>query len=294
MTSNSGNTSAAGRSGSGTDGLITFSARAIGGVARARSGAKPLGGALRSAPEARAAAIGRLPLLQGSTEEDVSILARASRTQLLPRGACLPRATLRDVCVFLTGGLAKTVVSREDVDGELVLDVHGAGDLVSEAWRGEDSSEFVVAVEDSSALLIAYRELEDVWAGNTTLAKRFLQWSSRRHARLSAFAVQNACLDVGERLYCRLAELAHRHGRVTPEGLVVDHGLTQREVADFAFASRENVNRQLGKWQDNGWIGVRRRSIVILNSEALSRSVSPMARRVGLGVGDGRCALVEA
>lgn len=261
--------------------------------AAARAGGS---GSAAAAPglAARVEALRGIDLLGDCTDAERLRLAGASTLRRAARGRTLVDAGGDHGCVLLVRGLAKTSVSRAGMDGELVLDVTGPGGLVDEACLSPLSRVRVgaaVAVTECSVLSVARRTLREVLLANARFAARVVEELAARHVRAEALAVQNATLDIAERLYCRVVELAVLRGRRTRAGIVVEHGLTQGELAAFANASRENTNRRLSEWRRAGWIEAGRRSLVVVDAEALGASVGADARRVGFGSGDGRLPL---
>jgi CRP-like cAMP-binding protein len=51
----------------------------------------------------------------------------------------------------------------------------------------------------------------------------------------------------------------------------VEHGSTQKELAQLVGSTRESVNKALGDFSDRGWIHVDGKSVLIKESERLSR-----------------------
>lgn len=245
----------------------------------------------------KADAIGALAVFDDCGDDGRTQLAEASTLRRLRRGASLDPQLVNAHLVAVVRGFVRTSIARDDLDRELILDVFGNGDVVSDwCWGSSDlaGGGAVVALEDSVLLLSPRRALERMLLAETGASIRFLHVLAGAGARAVALATQNACLAMGDRLYCRLVELAHRRGRSTAQGLLVEHGLAQWELAAFTSASRENVNRQLNEWRARGWIELQRRAFVLRDAEALSQAVSPTARRVGFGAGNGRLPLPSA
>jgi CRP-like cAMP-binding protein len=92
-------------------------------------------------------------------------------------------------------------------------------------------------------------------------------------------AAQNACLEVGDRLYRRLVEFSMRRAQPLPGGAVrIDHGLFQSELAACVGASRESVNRQLAAWRSQGLLEPGRRYVIVKDPLGLAMAVSRAAR----------------
>ena len=66
-------------------------------------------------------------------------------------------------------------------------------------------------------------------------------------ARATAIASDLAWFGVSERIERRLIDLASRIGRPTPGGTVIPVRLTQDDLASMVGATRETVNRSLGR-----------------------------------------------
>lgn len=259
--------------------------------------AAPRAAAGSRAPEAATTLAARLEtlrtldLFRDCSDGERQRLAAASQLRRVVRGRAVAPDRSEHGCFVLVRGFVKTTVARDGMDGELIVDVHGAGDIVDEScWSAQDRERIgeAVAVMDCSVLAVSRRTLREVVETNARVASRLLQAAADRHARALALAAQNARFDIADRLYCRLAELAHLRGVTTRAGIVIDHGLTQGELAAFTNASRENTNRRLSAWRRNGWIVAERRTLRVADPDALGASVGAEARRVGFGAGDGR------
>jgi CRP/FNR family transcriptional regulator, cyclic AMP receptor protein len=82
--------------------------------------------------------------------------------------------------------------------------------------------------------------------------------------------VEFAAYDVLGRVARRIDELAES-GTETAEGIEIDAGLSQEDLAAWTAASREAVSKALGAMRTLGWIETRRRVIVVLDRGALRR-----------------------
>ena len=77
--------------------------------------------------------------------------------------------------------------------------------------------------------------------------------------------------DVPGRVAKALIDLGERFGKETPEGLYVNHDLTQEELAQLVGASRETVNKALADFAGRNWIRLDGRAVLILDVERLSK-----------------------
>ncbi|MGA1999639.1 MAG: Crp/Fnr family transcriptional regulator [Terriglobales bacterium] len=76
--------------------------------------------------------------------------------------------------------------------------------------------------------------------------------------------------DVGRRVEFALSELVRTMGISTPGGIVVAHGIGQRELAELAGTTIFTVSRELTKLQRQGILEKQRGRIVVLQLEKLS------------------------
>lgn len=76
-------------------------------------------------------------------------------------------------------------------------------------------------------------------------------------------------MSVRERLIRVLLELGEEHGVREDAGLRIDLWLSQQDLADMVEASREKVNRELGRLARRGLIQVERCRITLFNVAAL-------------------------
>ncbi len=77
--------------------------------------------------------------------------------------------------------------------------------------------------------------------------------------------------DVPTRLAGILVDLA---GRVAPSDDAIELPISQHELAEWCGASREAVTKALGTFRSRGWVRTGRRSITVLDLEALRSRAS--------------------
>jgi CRP/FNR family transcriptional regulator, nitrogen oxide reductase regulator len=76
--------------------------------------------------------------------------------------------------------------------------------------------------------------------------------------------------DVGRRVELALSELVRTIGVVTPGGVVIAHGIGQKELAELAGTTIFTVSRELTKLQRQGILEKQRGRIVVLRLEKLA------------------------
>ena len=75
--------------------------------------------------------------------------------------------------------------------------------------------------------------------------------------------------DVPGRVAKALIDLGLKFGVKKDEGFLVNHDLTQEELAQLVGASRETVNKALADFAQRGWIRLEARAVMVLDYDRL-------------------------
>jgi CRP-like cAMP-binding protein len=175
-----------------------------------------------------------------------------------------------DHVVVLLAGRAK--VSSYTADGkEVVLAVRGPGELLGDfsALDGATRSATVSALEPIEALIIPSERFVGYLEDHARLAILLLQTWSRRVRDADRKRVEFGAYDTPGRVARRLLELVDRYGEGDGSGMRIDLSLTQDELAGWTGSSREAVSKALREFRDRGWIETGRRTIKVLDVQAL-------------------------
>lgn len=127
-----------------------------------------------------------------------------------------------------------------------------------------------VAVDDTTTLEVPI----DIFLAHMTADPasirgmiRLLATSQRRRIEGHARMVFS---DVPGRVAGALMDLADAFGQAAGQSRVVQHGLTQQELAEFVGASRETVNKVLADFTRRGWIDVSQRAVTVREPDLLA------------------------
>jgi CRP/FNR family cyclic AMP-dependent transcriptional regulator len=176
-----------------------------------------------------------------------------------------------DLYIVLSG---KVKLSRKSHLGrELLVSVLGPGEQFGElsVFDPGPRTATVIAVTHVHLARLPKRALETWIRQYPEIGLQLLHVLARRLRRTDNTVRDLIFVDVPGRLAKQLLQLAGRFGSPTGEALVVNHDLTQEELAQLVGASRETVNKALADFSQRGWIRVDGRSIAILNRERLAR-----------------------
>jgi CRP-like cAMP-binding protein len=128
-----------------------------------------------------------------------------------------------------------------------------------------------IAITDVRVVSMDRDALRSLMTGDPEAAEQLLRVLVRR-LRLNDTALTTLISTDGPgRLAKQLLQLAERFGRPEGDGLRVNHGLTQEEIAHLIGASRETVNKALANFTHRGWIRVDGKSVLIREPERLAR-----------------------
>lgn len=168
----------------------------------------------------------------------------------------------------------KIKLGQSSVDGrESLLAVLGPGEMFGELsfFDPGKRAASAVALTDAVVLGLGNEQLRPWLTGRTEVAAALLQGLARRLRRSNEALADLVFSDVPGRVAKALMELGEKFGRVTPEGLLVTHDMTQEELAQLVGASRETVNKALADFAQRGWIRLESRQVLVLDVERLGR-----------------------
>ena len=108
-------------------------------------------------------------------------------------------------------------------------------------------------------------------AENPKVALNLLASLAQRLRRTNEAVGDLVFSDVPGRVAKALIDLGERFGKKTDEGLLVNHDLTQEELAQLVGASRETVNKALADFAGRNWLKLDGRAVLITDLERLSK-----------------------
>jgi CRP-like cAMP-binding protein len=188
-------------------------------------------------------------------------LAEAGRSVALTRGKKLfARGDAADAAyAIITGELEVTI---EGLDGRPVFIAHlGAGDVVGElgVLDGVARSTDVIATRKTELWRIDRAHVLDALTNEPESALALLGILARRIRDTDALVDRNASMEMGKRL-ARLLLDESTHGRII---------YTQSDLAHLIGATREAVNRKLGRWRKEKWIELNHTGLHVIDRPAL-------------------------
>ena len=163
-------------------------------------------------------------------------------------------------------------ISTFSEDGkEVIFAILESGDFFGETTLldGLPRSATCTAIEDSQMIAIERRHFIPFLEQNQTLAIHLLSLLSQRLRGADEQMEGITFFSLTARLARKLLSLAAEHGDVVDTKIVIAMNISQHELANMIFVSRESVNKQLSQWVKEGLISLSPRIIVIEDKEQL-------------------------
>ncbi|HVE97700.1 MAG TPA: Crp/Fnr family transcriptional regulator [Mycobacteriales bacterium] len=214
-----------------------------------------------------------VPLFAGLGDGDWAALSARLATVRVRRGDAVFHEGDAGDCLFVVlEGKAK--ISRTAQDGrENLLAVLGPGDLLGELslFDSLDRTATAAAITDLTLSRLGERDFHSYLDDRPAVARALLRVLARRLRDTNAAMADLVFTDVPGRVAKALLGLADRFGTATADGCLVQHDLTQEELAQLVGASRETVNKALSDFANRGWLRLDGRSVVLLDATRLER-----------------------
>lgn len=207
-------------------------------------------------------------------ERSLAALRRIGRQRRFDRGASLTReGVVHDHVVLIEDGWATLSVAADD-DTEMVIGVRGPGDLLGELavidGPGTGRAATITARSDLRALVVPGADFLGLVDTDSSLRTALLRDLSQRLRQSGTRLAQQATSTVEQHLARLVLELAERAGQSTADGLVLDLGLTQYDLAGLVGASRDAVAKALASLRRAGLVRTSRRTLVVVDAAALA------------------------
>jgi CRP/FNR family transcriptional regulator, cyclic AMP receptor protein len=223
-------------------------------------------------PSARRTVLDKSQLLAGLEAADLdAVLSRAVVRRAARNAVVVRRGDPTAGLIIIVSGRVRIGVTSE-TGKELTLAVLGPGEMLGEMslLDGEERCADATAAEDCELLTVEREQFLRLLRTNSSLCLRLAVALCRR-LRSSNTALENmVSLDLPSRLAKVLLRLAEDYGTAGQRGVCIGLKLSQSDLGSLVGASREKVNRQLRKWEEDGLIHKDRGYLVISHPDALT------------------------
>ncbi|MEP6463199.1 MAG: Crp/Fnr family transcriptional regulator [Frankiaceae bacterium] len=212
------------------------------------------------------------PLLNALDSEAAAHLRAAMTRRSVRRGHVIFAEGQKGDRLFVVLA-GKVKISRSSVDGrENILALLGPSELFGELSLFDPGPRTATATALTEATMASldHDELREWLRAKPEVAEQLLSALARRLRRTNEAMADLVFSDVPGRVAKALLDLSRRFGQPTPDGIRVQHDLTQEELAQLVGASRETVNKALADFASRGWLRLDARSVYLLDRERLS------------------------
>jgi CRP-like cAMP-binding protein len=173
--------------------------------------------------------------------------------------------------VVLSGRVKISNVSTEGKEAVLNLIEPGQSFGELALFDGKPRSADATAIEPTELFVLRRADVLAFIERHPEVAFRTIGVLCERVRRTSELLEESITLTMPARLARGLLRLARAYGRPSPDGLVIELKLSQRELGGYIGLARENINRQLMQWRQEGLLTVEEGRIVVLDRKALER-----------------------
>jgi CRP-like cAMP-binding protein len=173
----------------------------------------------------------------------------------------------------LRGRIRLLSASREG--REVTLGLIGPGEVLGQIalLDGKPRSADALAVEETVMLVTERRVFLPFLAVHRDLSDLMLLVLCGRLRRAVGALEDIALFDLPARLARLLIQLGETHSQPSAGGVRVNGRMSQRELANLVFSSRESVNKQLRVWREAGVLTMSAGHIVIHDMASLRRAL---------------------
>jgi len=212
------------------------------------------------------------PLFSALAPEAVEALTASMSESRVERGVTIFREGEPGDRLFVIRS-GKIKLGQTSSDGrETLLAVLGPGEMFGELSLFDPGPRTATAtvVADAHVYELGHDQIVAWLEQFPGAARHMLHALARRLRRTNEALGDLVFSDVPGRVAKALLDLSRRFGVEIPEGVRVNHDLTQEELAQLVGASRETVNKALADFVSRGWIRLEGRSVVLLDVERLT------------------------
>lgn len=196
------------------------------------------------------------------------------RTVTLAKGETLfERGDAGDGCYWLRSGVV-TVCATSATGEQRILAILGPGAMIGELAMidGLPRSATVQAVRDCSLTFISRAAFMNVLRQHPELHMEITATLAARLRQSDDDMIASSFLTVRARVARALLQFARLLGEETERGRVlIQHRVTQSDLAAMAGVARESVNRTLGIWQKEEILGGSARDGYVVDKRRLER-----------------------
>ncbi|MGI9426656.1 MAG: Crp/Fnr family transcriptional regulator [Hyphomicrobiaceae bacterium] len=212
-----------------------------------------------------------IDLFDGLADSTLDGLKQQMRTRKLARGELLISPGDASDSMYLVQSGRMRIWAVSAAGAEVTLNVLVPGAVFGEIGLldGSERTAGASALDAVELLTISRGAFDHALDRDPQLARNVISFLCDRLRWLSARLEDSALRSAPERLSRILVHLCNDYGVETTDGTQLSINLTQGELARWTQMSRENLNKILNRWSDEGLLTQSRGKVTVYNKERL-------------------------
>jgi CRP/FNR family cyclic AMP-dependent transcriptional regulator len=202
--------------------------------------------------------LGEILLFSGLSEAELNVIAQRVRQRRYRENEIIFHRDDPGVALYIIVS-GKVKIHNETVEGgDVIHAVFSDGEFFGELslLDGAERSADVSTIEATEVLVLTREDLLDCIKQHPQIGINILAELAQRIRILNESVKALSSLDVNGRLAMQLINLSHDHGIPSTEGVKIGVRLTQTDLASLTGASRESINKALGRLRRRGYLTV--------------------------------------
>lgn len=210
-------------------------------------------------------------LFKNLAPETLDVLRKQLRTRKLTKGELLFSPGDDSDSIYIIGKGRIRIWTVSAAGAEITLNVLSPGAVFGEIGLldGSERTAGASALDAVELSAIQRGTFDASLDRDPQLARNVIAFLCERLRWVSARMEDSALRTAPERLARMLVHLVADHGVETDNGIQVSINLTQSELARWTQMSRENLNKILNRWSDEGLLEQARGKITVHDADRI-------------------------
>lgn len=230
---------------------------------------------MRDIVEKHIAALKRIPVFSGMSEEQLKKISQLEIKKEYPKGSIIFNEGDKGESFFYIQS-GKIKVYKTSFDGrEIILNIFGEGAILAEVTMFNDIEYPATAevIEDAEVGMIYNRDIEKMVLENRELALQIIKVLSKRLYYSQMNVKEIALNDTYIRTAKVLINLAKEYGKDTPKGIEINLGMTRQDIANIVGTTRETASRAMSQLKKKRLIDMDGKNIIIKDIRRLKEEI---------------------
>ncbi len=198
-------------------------------------------------------------------DKEMDVLLKIAKVRKFNKGYVIfVEGNTRSALHIILKGKVKVTVYDED-GKEYVLDVIDEGGFFGELSLFDELSGFanVIAMEETECVVLERRDFVGLLMGNPAFTVNMVKTLLSKLRAANERIIGLALLNVENRILQYLGEVGSKLGVRVKDRVIIEHGPTQVEIANYCGCSRETVSRTIKGLARKGKISVIKRQYTL-------------------------------